>query len=183
MAVASTTPCPIPQPPGSVNGSYYGNNPPVPSPDYSLDDLFGNDLLDGQIIIQLSGTYCLHGSSFDTLLDRLQAAYPDSLWDATLLQRRLLAGKRAGRFCLAGNNTWVVNNNMVSLNFYNQRFQNLIEQITKIPTCQTTIATTFNGVYRGDQPRCGELTCGLPPLLGLIPLGIRQALIYQYRNR
>ncbi len=169
MALVNNDGCPIQIPIGSNGGSFFGTNPGLPFPDRELSQLSGNDLLDGQIIVELSATRCLSGLSFDTLLDRLENNYPESLWTSALLQQRLTLGRRQGRFCLAGNNTWVLRNDMVTLNYNNQKFQGLTSNIVRVPICQTTVADTFTGVYQGNLPICGNAVCGVPQLTGLLP--------------
>lgn len=169
MSLANS--CPIPLPPGSDGGSFFGTNPPLPFPDRELSQLSGNDLLDGQIIVELSNTRCLSGLSFETLLDRLENNYSESFWTSALLQQRLTLGRRQGRFCLAANNSWVLRNDMVTLNYNNQKFQGLTSNIVRVPIFQTTVADTFSGVYQGNLPICGNAVCGVPQLIGLLPPG------------
>ena len=172
MALVTDDGCPVPMPIGSDGGSFFGSNPPLPFPDRELSQLSGNDLLDGQIITELAGTRCLSGISFDTLLDRLQNDYPQSMWTSALLQQRLTLGRRQGRFCLAANNTWVLRDDMVKVNYNNQKFQGLTSDIMRVPICQTTVADTFSGVYQGNLPNCGNVFCGIPQLTGLLPPGV-----------
>jgi hypothetical protein len=147
--------CPIPLPVGSVDGTAQGNIlRPIRFPgDLRLDELTGNDFLDGQIIIQLSGTMCLNGLSVDVLLSRLQAADPDTGWTMELLASRLRVGAREGRFCQNVNRTWVLNDNMVKLNVYNRKFQGLTTAITPYRIFQTTVSGVATGAYIGDE--CG----------------------------
>lgn len=173
------TTCPIFQPPGASNGTYYGTNQPLPFPDRTLNELSGNDRLDGEIIVELSGTSCLNGLPFDTLLSRLQNDYPDSMWTPSLLQQQLKLGRRQGRFCLAGNNTWVLRSDMVTINYNNQKFQGLTKSIIGIPIFQTTVVGNINGTYDGDEPSNGNVLCGIPRLTGLIPPNVLRALKIQ----
>ncbi len=170
------TTCPIPIPFGSDGGTFAGPNQPLPFPDRTLDQLFGNNRLDGEIIITISGTSCLNGVPFDTLLDRLQNAYVESMWTSTLLQQRLALGRRQGRFCLAGNNTWVLRDDMVKVNYNNQKFQGLTTAIESIPIFQTTVVSLDNGTYSGNLPICGNVFCGIPQLTGLLPPAVLQNL-------
>ncbi len=172
---AATPPCPIPQPPGSANGTAFGPNQPLPFPDRSLDQLTGIHRLDGEIVVQLAGTQCLSGLSEADLLSRLQSAYPESAWNMALLSARLTAGRRQGRFCQAGNSLWVLRNDMVHVNAANQIFQGLVPSIDRVPICQTTVSGVVSGAYRGDLPLCGQSTCGVPQVLSLIPPSRRNA--------
>lgn len=172
MALVTNEGCPIPQPPGADGGTFFGMNQGLPFPDKELSQLSGNDLLDGQIITELAGTRCLNGLSFDTLLDRLQNDYPQSMWTSALLQQRLNLGRRQGRFCLAANNTWVLRDDMVKVNYNNQKFQGLTSDIMRVPICQTTVTNTFTGAYEGNLPACNGILCGVPQLTGLLPPGV-----------
>ena len=149
--------CPIPPPVGSVDGTAQGSIlRPIRFPgDLRLNQLTGNDYLDGQIIIQLAGTMCQNGLSVDVLLSRLQAADPDTDWTMALLESRLRVGAREGRFCQNANGTWVLNDNMVQLNVYNRKFQGLTTAITPYRIFQTTVAGDATGTYSGDE--CGRL--------------------------
>jgi len=155
MAAAT---CPIPLPPGSANGTFFGPNRPSLFP--TLDDLSGNDLLDGQIITELRNTQCTNGISFDSLLASLQTNYPESDWTDTLLSGRLSLGRKRGRFCLANNGTYVIRKNMVQLDFKNIKFQGLSNLIIKVYDNRTTVADNHGGVYKGFLPICGQATCG-----------------------
>ena len=171
--------CPIPRPVGQINGSFFGNHPPVPLPDFTLADFTGNNLLDGQIVVQLANTRCLSGLTFTQLLGRLQSNYPNQNWTSQLLNERLTQGIRRGRVCLSAANTYVLKKNMVQLNYNNQKFQNLADQIIKEPICQTTVTSNYIGTYEGNLPICGNNTCGRPAILGLLPPAARQAFINQ----
>lgn len=173
------TVCPIPIPIGSDGGTAQGRNQPLPFPDRTLNELFGNDRLDGEIIVQLSGTRCLHGVTFDTLLSNLENNYPESAWTSNLLQQRLTLGRKQGRFCLAGNQSWVLRSNMVTLNYVNQKFQGLTKTISRVPIFQTTVVSLNNSTYEGNLPVSGSAVCGVPQLTGLIPASVLQNL----RNR
>jgi hypothetical protein len=81
-------------------------------------------------------------------------------------------GRRQGRFCLAGTNSWVLRNDMVKVNYTNQKYQGLVNSIDRVPIRQTTIASQDNGVYQGNLAACGSLLCGLPQLTGLLPPGV-----------
>jgi hypothetical protein len=163
------TPCPIPQPAGALDGTFFGPNQPLPIPDLMLNELFGTARLDGETIVELQNTRCLNGLPFETLLDRLQRKYPASVWTSTRLTQRLNMGRRQGRFCHAGNGTWVLRDDMVKVNHCNQRYQGLTSAITRVPIQQTTVTSVSNGTYSGNLPACGNGTCGIPRLTALIP--------------
>lgn len=165
----AVTPCPIPLPPGSDGGTFFGPNQPLPFPDRTLAELFGDDRLDGEIIVVLQNTKCLNGMPFDTLLDNLQSRFPGSFWTQSLLQSRLTEGRRRGRFCLAGNNTWVLRSDMVNVNYNNQKFQGLTKNIDRVPITQTTVVSVHDAAYKGNLPVCGSGICGVPQLTNLIP--------------
>lgn len=158
MALVNAVGCPVPKPIGSDGGTFFGPDAPLPFPDRPLALLFGNNRLDGEIIVQLSGTRCLNGLSFETLLDRLQNAYPESMWTPALLQQRLTLGRRQGRFCLAATNSWVLRDDMVIVNYNNQKFQGLVDDIMRVPICQTTVSSLDNGTYSGNY-RPVEVSC------------------------
>jgi len=146
--------CPIPLPVGSVDGTYNGSIARPISTDPTLDQLTGTDMLDGQIIIQLSGRFCQFGLTPEMLLSQLETAYPDTLWSPELLQQRLRVGVSQGRFCENANGTYVLNPNMVFLNPYNQRFQGLVNDVDRLTICQTTVSGNTSGAYRGDEMCC-----------------------------
>ena len=161
--------CPVPAQPGSVDGTAFGPDPGLPFPDRTLSQLSGDDQLDGQIIVQLDGTRCLNGINNQTLLGRLQNTYPESMWTQTLLNKRLTAGRRQGRFCQAANNTWVLRDDMVIINYINQKFQGLSNQIIQVPVQQTTVAGSESGAYSGDLPCPGSAFSGFPQVTALLP--------------
>ena len=178
MATLFTT-CPVKIPIGSDGGTFFGTNQPLPFPDKTLGQLSGDDRLDGEIIVELAGTSCLNGLSFDTLLSRLQNDYPNSMWTAPLLQRRLNLGRRQGRFCRSANNTWVLRGDMVIINYNNQKFQGLTKSIESIPIFQTTVTGVVSGAYQGNEPSGNNILCGLPLLTGLIPPNVLETLRIQ----
>lgn len=145
--------CPIPYPPGSIDGTASGTiRYPVTYPeDLSLTELSGNDYLDGQIVIQLEHTSCQYGLTPAVLLSRLQTTHPGSDWTMSLLMSRLNVGVGAGRFCLNANGTYVINPNMAYVNVYNTKFQGLTSAVQRVPICQTTVTGTANGAYRGNE--------------------------------
>lgn len=170
------TDCPFPQPPGSINGTAFGPQP-LPFPDRTLEQLQGVNRLDGEIIVQLAGTQCLQGVSFNVLLARLMMTYPASDWTAQLLQERLTIGRKRGRFCLAATNTWVLNNMMVQNNYVNQKFQGLVTSIDRVPIFNTVVQTIHNGVFDGAR---NAPLCDIPRLLENIPGNVLQELQVLY---
>ncbi len=99
-----------------------------------------------------------------------------------MLQRRLLIGKRRGRFCQAGNMLWVLRTDMVQVNYQNQKFQGLASSIARVPICQTTVAKTFTGVYDGNLPAFRSVLCGVPRITTLIPEPILEELERKFRG-
>ena len=182
MTTTQSNGCPIPLPSGIDGGTVFGRNRPLPFPDLTLGQLSGVDLLDGQIIIQLQNTRCTRGISQSALLRLLQNTYPQTNWNSNLLQRRLLIGKRRGRFCQAGNSLWVLRSDMVHVNYQNQKFQGLTSSIERIPIRQTAVAKTFTGVYDGNLPDCRSILCGVPRITTLIPQPILDELERKFRG-
>lgn len=135
-------------PTGVVNGYHIGQGPSVFK---RLVDLSGTQRLDGEIIVQLDGTNCMNGKSFDELLALLDTNYPASGWSAPLLNKRLQIGIIEGRECQAANGTYVLNPQMVSASYPNHVYQGLSSSIIKEYPRTTTDITHFNGVTVGGN--------------------------------
>lgn len=107
---------------------------------------------DAEIIQVLDGTGncpgCIGGLTQAELLTRLQSQFPAMNWDDTILQARLRAGLREGRFCRTGASRYAMRQDMVIVNNANSVFIPFSNNITVPPgmlTTQASVDFVFNG--------------------------------------
>ncbi len=140
-------------PPGLQNASGVVLGPP-PAP------LTMTQELDAEIIEVLDGTGncpgCIGGLTQDELLVRLQAEFPGSSWDETLLQRRLRVGLREGRFCRTSNTRFGMRQDMVIVNNLNSVFIPFSNNII-VPPGMLGLQASVDFVFDGNSPCSGTL--------------------------
>lgn len=117
--------------------------------------------LDAEIIQVLDGTGncpgCVGGLTQNELLPRLQAEFPMSNWNASLLQNRLRAGLREGRLCQTSSTRYGMRQDMVIVNSTNSVFIPFSNNI-KVPPGMLGFQASVNGVFDGNNPCSLTLT-------------------------
>ena len=135
-------------PPGLQNASGIVVGPPAPP-------LTMTQELDAEIIQLLDGTGncpgCIGGLTQGELLVRLQAEFPVSNWDETLLQRRLRAGLSQGRFCRTSGTRFGMRQDMVIVNNTNAVFIPFSNNIL-IPPGRLGTQASVDFVFDGNAP-------------------------------
>jgi hypothetical protein len=141
--------CPIPLPPGSINGTAFGPQDCITIEEI-LSELSPIQQIDGRIIIVMQETTIGNGMTPDAILTALETRFPNTNdWTIELVTSRLLVGKRAGRFQLNRFGVWYILSNMAQLNVVNNVFTFLVPTLLRNPSCITSVSTTFNGYFSG----------------------------------
>jgi len=117
--------------------------------------------LDADIVQVLDGTGsypgCIGGLTQDEILSRLQAEFPDADWDATILQSRLRAGLREGRFCRISATRYGMRRDMAIVNNANSVFIPFSDNIT-VPRGMLGVQASVDFVFEGNVPCSRRLT-------------------------